>query len=137
MVSCANFLGSEDMIIDGRRISVLLSYRMGIGLREAYRMLGFHVLWAEAKSEFIEIVKNNDFDIAIEWQHGRTDYTVRDILRQYEKNVPVVLYLNYRGQPPPDLNQLGYADTLKIFDINELRGKLLRIVREHRDSLPR
>ena len=95
MAACADFPGSEEMVVDGRQIIVLASYRMGWCLPEIFRVMGFSVLWAESKSEFIEIVKTNDFDIALEWQHGHTDFTVRDIIRQYNKNVPIVMCLNY------------------------------------------
>ncbi len=121
-----------------RRITVLLSYHLENVFFEIIQELGFSTLWAENRIEFIETVRKHDFDIALEWQHEPTDYSVRDILRQCEKNVPVVLCLNWNRQRISDFDELGYADCLKIpFKVDELQTKLRDIVRRHGESLSR
>jgi len=100
-------------------------------------ILGFRILWTDNKQDTEKIVESFTIDIALEWQHGREDYPIRDILRKYnKKDVPILLCLNYHGQPPPNFDNLGYAGYLKIpFKMAELKQKIYEVLPESTKAL--
>ncbi len=64
-----------------RPITIVLPWYLHSGFSDLYQGLGFRVLWAESRDELARKLQGETIDLALEWQHGREDYPVRDLLR--------------------------------------------------------
>ncbi len=111
------------------KITVLLSFYLVEEFKECFEQLGYNVIWADNKEELEEKIRKNKIDIALEWQHSRTDYTILNLVRKYYEDVPVLLALNWNGQPPENFDELDYADVLSTpFTAEELREKFSKVI---------
>ena len=111
------------------RISFLLPYYLDDAFACIFEDIGFKVVWAESAEGIKSIVKENQVDLAIEWQHGRRDFPIRDQLRRTQKEVPVLLALNWNCKAPDDFPELGYRHTLVVpFDLTELLAKIFDVL---------
>jgi hypothetical protein len=105
-------------------ITLLLPYYLGEEFSKFFKSLGFKVLCAETYQELEKLVETNQIDLAIEWQHGERDFTVRDLIRRYNKQAKTFLFLNWNNKKPSDFDELGYCDVLEVpFKIKSMRVK--------------
>ena len=107
------------------KITLLLSYRLDEVFRHIFKSEGFDVLWSHDYDEMVDLIKNNDFDFAIEWQRSPDDDSVLAAVKKYRPHVPVLLTLNYSGKLPGNYETLGYADHIDApFNLKEISRKL-------------
>jgi hypothetical protein len=100
--------------------------------------MGFSVIHSYKKDVVEEAIRTAHIDIALEWQHGREDHPIRDLLRKHNKNVPILLYLNWDGQFPPNFSSLGYQDYLNLPPtIDELMSKFYKVLPESKKPILR
>lgn len=74
----------------------------------------YNILWADSREELIKLVVNNDFDIALEWQHGLEDFPIRDILNFLNNDTPILLCLNWNNNVVENHKERGYVDYLNV-----------------------
>jgi len=119
-----------------RQITLLLSFYLQEIFSNFFEGLGFSVLWAETREKLEELIDPAEIDLAIEWQHGEKDFTIRDLLRNHNKKTQVFLALNWNGKIPPDFNELGYAGVLiGLFNLDELKIKFYNSLSAHKKSI--
>jgi hypothetical protein len=112
-----------------RSISLLLPYYLDEAFRYLFETTGFCVIHSNKKDVLEEAVRSAHIDIALEWQHGREDYPIRDLLRKYNKRPPILLCLNWDGRFPPNFSSLGYQDYLDVpWTMDELMSKFYKIL---------
>jgi DNA-binding NtrC family response regulator len=112
-------------------IKVLLPYYLNSGFKDIFENLGFRVFWSEDMHEAEDFIKNEQIDIAFEWQRGRMDFPLKNIIKKYNKKIPIILCLNWDGELPGDIHDLGYIDSLNIPIKNE---DLFKIVEKFLDD---
>ena len=116
-----------------RSISLLLPYYLDEAFRYLFERIGFSVIHSYKRELVEEAVRSAHIDIALEWQHGRDDYPIRDLLRKYSRRAPILLCLNWDGQFPPNFLSQGYQDYLDVpFGTDELMRKFYRVLPESR-----
>ena len=94
-----------------------------------YEYFGCKVLWDNNESNLEEMVRDNEFDIAFEWQYGHDDHTVLDLVKKYNKKAKVVVLLNWNGQIPADYKEVGYFTYMDTpFKLADLDAFFLRIL---------
>jgi hypothetical protein len=76
-----------------RFISLLLPCYLDVCFRHLFERIGFSVIHSYEKDAVEEAVRPAHIDIALEWQWGREDYPIRDLLRKYNRRVPILLLL--------------------------------------------
>ena len=81
---------------------LLLSHYLVQEFADIFYDIGFRVLWAAKYEGMEQIIANMEPDLAIEWQHGRDDFPVRDLLQKYGRKTPVMCALNWNRLPPAD-----------------------------------
>jgi hypothetical protein len=119
-------------------ITLLLPYYLGDSFRLLFEALGFSVIHSEKRDMLEQAIRSTPIDIALEWQHGREDYSIRDLLRKYNKRVPILLLLNWNGYLPPDFPNLGYIDYLDVpWAMDELMSKFHRALPESKRPILR
>ena len=74
----------------------------------------YNILWANNRKELIKLAVNNDFDIALEWQHGPEDFPIKDILNFLNIDTPVLLCLNWNNKVVESYKEKGYVDCLNV-----------------------
>jgi len=119
-------------------ITMLLPFYLNEHFPSLYEdALGFRILWADNREDTEKIVGSSIIDIALEWQHGPEDYPIREILKKYnKKDVPILLCLNWHRQPPPNLENLGYAGYLNVpFRAAGLKQKIYEVLPETTKAL--
>ncbi len=108
-----------------KTITVLLPFYLIKEYKDIFEELGYAVIWADNKEALEEMILTHKIDIALEWQHGRDDHTILNLVRKYYAHVPVLLMLNWNHMPPDNFAELGYVDTLPVpININELKEKI-------------
>jgi hypothetical protein len=113
---------NEKSVANGRR--VLLPYYLDPIFADLFKAIGLSPIWANNKVDLLQRAIHNDFDFALEWQHGPRDFPIREMLRVIEKEVPLLLCLNWNGKIPEDFKELGYAGVLSVpFQVEELLAK--------------
>jgi len=78
-------------------------------------------------------IKEFDPDLAIEWQHGPEDYTVRDLIRkcEKEKEIPILFVCNWNGRLPDNFSELGYQDFITApWSLDGLMSKFYGVLPE-------
>lgn len=119
-------------------ISLLLPYYLVDSFRYLFERIGFSVIHSDNRDLVEEAVRSAHIDIALEWQHGRDDYPIRDLLRKYGRQVPILLCLNWDGQFPPDFLNQGYQDYLVVpWTTDELMRKFYRVLPESKRPILR
>jgi hypothetical protein len=119
-------------------ISLLLPYYLDECFRYVFEGIGFSVIHSYERDLVEEAVRSAHIDIALEWQHGREDYPIRDLLRKHNRRVPILLCLNWDGQFPPNFLSQGYQDYLDVpFTTDELMRKFYRVLPESRRPILR
>jgi hypothetical protein len=112
-------------------ISLLLPNYLDEVFRYLFERIGFSVIHNYNRDLLEEAIRSVDIDIALEWQHGREDYPIRDLLWKYNKRIPILLSLNWDGRFPPDFLSLGYQDYLDVpWTTDELMSKFYRVLPE-------
>jgi hypothetical protein len=105
-------------------IIILLSHYLIKEFSKIFKAYGFKVLYAETYQELEKLVETNQIDLAIEWQHGERDFTVRDLIRRYNKQTKIFLALNWNNKKPSDFDELGYCGFLEVpIKIKNIRVK--------------
>jgi hypothetical protein len=117
------------------RLTMVLDFKLNQAFRDLFESYGFGVLWAEADAKALEaMIRPGEVDIAINYQYGREDYSLRDLVWRKDKNVPVLLTLNWDGTLPPKYEELGFAGTLKwpntVDSVKELKEKVYSVLPE-------
>ncbi len=121
-----------------RFISLLLPYYLDECFRHLFERIGFSVIHSYERALVEEAVRSAHIDIALEWQHGREDYPIRDLLRKYNRRVPILLFLNWDGQFPPDFSSLGYDGYLDLsWGMDALLSKFYRVLPESKRPILR
>ena len=116
--------------MDNNKITILLPSYLHENYKEIFEDLGYLVIWTDNENELETLIRKNKIDIAFEWQHSRTDYTILTLVRKYYADVPVVLMLNWNGQPPGNFAELDYADVISsVPTVQEIRDKINKFVR--------
>ena len=72
------------------------------------------VIWHQDEEKLEKQIRDNDFDIALEWQYGHDDHTVLNLVKKYNKNARVILCLNWNGDIPDDFEEAGYFDYMDV-----------------------
>jgi len=117
-------------------ISLLLPYYLDECFRHLFEGFGFSVIHSYDKDVVEKAVRSAHIDIALEWQYGREDYPIRDLLRKYDKRVPILLCLNWDGQFPPNFSSLGYQGYLNVpWTIDELMSKFYKVLPESKKPI--
>lgn len=111
-------------------VSLLLPYYLDESFARLFEGMGFEVLWSESREETAKIVSRREPDLAFEWQHGRYDYPICDLLGKYGRSTPVVLALNWNARmiPVPE-----YAP---IAGVSPVPFQVTELMRMFRDALP-
>ena len=110
-------------------ITLLLPYYVDESFQGIFEDLGFTVIWAQNQNELEELLKDRDPDLAIEWQHGERDFTIRNLLRKHGKETMTFLALNWNGKRPSNFESLGYIDVLGVpFKIFEIKLKFYHVL---------
>jgi hypothetical protein len=119
-------------------ISLLLPYYLDEAFRYLFERIGFSVIHSNEKDVLEAAVRSSHIDIALEWQHGREDYTIRNLLRKYRKRIPILLCLNWDGQFPRNFLSQGYQDYLDVpWTTDELMRKFYKVLPESRRPILR
>jgi len=118
-------------------ISLLLPYYIDYVFAELFRDVGFEVLWSDNREDTEKIVKDNEPDLAIEWQHGNDDFPIRDLLRKHGRQAPVILAINWNRDPLPDdsteIGCVGYLDVpFQLRKLMSLCYKVLPASKKHK-----
>ncbi len=117
-------------------ITVLLPYYMIDCFRLLFEDMGFSVIHSENRGLLQKAIRAAHIDIALEWQHDREDYPIRDLLRKYNKRVPILLCLNWNGRLPRDFPSIGYEDYLNVpWTIDELMSKCYKALPEDKKPI--
>jgi len=118
-------------------VSLLLPYYLFWGFSRIFGNLGFEVLWAEeSPEETEEIVRTREPDLAIEWQHGRYDFPICNLLKKYGRSTPVVLALNWDGKSVLVPEYRPIAGAVKVpFKLPELMSMFGRALPPHKREL--
>ncbi len=125
------FLSEGETIECSQSISLLLPYYLDGIFRWTLEKIGFSVIHSCNKDVLEKAIRTAHIDIALEWQHGQEDYPIRDLFRKYNKDVPMLLCLNWNGLLPPDFPSMGYQDYLDVpWTIAELMRKCCRVLPE-------
>lgn len=120
----------------GGMISLLLPYYLDETFSEAFQDLGLRVLGGHSRETTKRVVMENEPDVAIEWQHGRNDFPIRDLLREYRRKTPVVLSLNWNGSLPDNFEELGYMGYVNVpFKTSELLRFFYRVLPDRKRSI--
>ncbi len=115
--------------LSNKEITLLLSSRLDWIFPSIFHSFGLNVLWSDSAEWLERAARDSEIDLAIEWQRGLQDFTVRDMLRSLGKPAPVLLALNWNNCAPNDFHKLGYADTLRVpFDLDEMSEKICRVL---------
>ncbi len=120
-----------------RKMTILMSFRLGIEFSELLNDLGYKVLWSSDPDNLRELARINHIDVALEWQWGETDFSVRDMLRQIGKSVPIIMCRNWKQgiwKNDDDLRNQGYAAAVDIpFKVEEFMALCERLAdpKEH------
>jgi len=121
-----------------RFISLLLPYYLDECFRHLFERIGFSVIHSYERDLVEEAIRSTHIDIALEWQHGREDYPIRDLLRKYSKSAPILLFLNWDGQFPHDFSSLGYDGYLDLSrGMDELMRKFYKALPESKRPILR
>jgi hypothetical protein len=121
------------------KISILLPYYWWEDIPKTLEMFGFKILWpdyeqvAQRRMESENLAMDNDPDLAIDWQWGRYDFPILNLLRKYGKNTPVFLARNWNGTLPDNLYEIGYAGYLNVpFKIREMFSFFYKVLPDKR-----
>ena len=121
-----------------RFISLLLPYYLDECFRTLFEGVGFSVIHSYQRDLVEEAVRSAHIDIALEWQHGREDYPIRDLLRKHNKRVPILLFLNWDGQFPPNFSSLGYDGYLDLsWGVGDLISRFYKVLPESKRPIMR
>jgi hypothetical protein len=52
-------------------------------------------LWERDEKKLEAMIRDNHFDIALEWQYRHQDHTVLNLVEKYHKKARVILCLNW------------------------------------------
>ncbi|MBW2341879.1 MAG: hypothetical protein JRF50_16300 [Deltaproteobacteria bacterium] len=117
-------------------ITLLLPYYLDKSFKEIFEDLGFTVIWAQNQNELEELLKYRDPDLAIEWQHGERDFTIRNLLRKHGKETVTFLALNWNGKIPSNFESLGYIGVVQVpFKIFEIKLKFHEVLSPSKRNL--
>jgi len=123
-------------------ISILLPYYWWKGLPELFEPFGFRIYWpdnpevSQRKIEAENFIAENEPDLAIEWQWCDNDFPIRDLLKKYGRNTPVILALNWNGSIQDNPNKIGFAACLNTpFRIREMLRVFSQVLPEKRNHL--
>jgi hypothetical protein len=119
-----------------KSITLLLPCYLDEGFISLFNSMGFSVIHNYQSKVLEEEIKQFHIDLALEWQHGPEDYSIRDLLRKCNKNAPIFLYLNWNGLSPPNFPSLGYQDYINFpVKIDELISKFYEALPESKKPL--
>jgi len=89
-------------------LTLLLSHRLDEDLAYILNPLFKQILHDRDEKNLEALIRDNDFDVALEWQHGHQDHTVLDLVKKYNKKAKVILCLNWNGKLPADFDETDY-----------------------------
>lgn len=119
-------------------ISLLLPYYLDECFRHLFERIGFSVIHSYERDVVEEAVRSAHIDIALEWQWGREDYPIRDLLRKHNRRIPILLFLNWDGLFPPKFSSLGYDGYLDLsWGMDELMRRFCRVLPESKRPILR
>jgi len=90
------------------KLTLLLPGRLGEDFSYLYNHIVEKVLWVSDERNLEALIRDNEFDVAMEWQYGHQDHTVLDLVKKYKKRAKVILFLNWNGKIPDDFDETGY-----------------------------
>ena len=96
------------------KLTLLLPGRMDRLYADWYGEIVENVLWDRDEKNLEALIRDNDFDIALEWQYGHQDHTVLDLVKKYNKKARVILCLNWNGTVPDDFDKTGYFAHMNV-----------------------
>jgi hypothetical protein len=77
------------------KLTSLLPDQMDEMLADWYSELVEKVLWDPDEKNLEAMIRDNHFDIALEWQYRHQDHTVLNLVEKYHKKARVILCLNW------------------------------------------
>jgi hypothetical protein len=136
--SCFEAISSHHILTAKEQsISVVVDVKLDPAFCRLFEDFGFKVFWACARLEELEeLIKDEQIDVAINYQYGPDDFLLRDLVWKYDSTVPVFVTLNWDGNLPPQYETLGLAGYLN-FPITpaELREKIYAILPPAKKSI--
>ena len=120
---------------DKNSLFLLLPYYLDKTFSDLYRKIGFEVLWADNRIDTERIIMENTPDLALEWQHERFDFPIRDLLKKYERPTPVILLLNWNGSLPNDTKCRGYAGYANPSNLPQILEQLYKALPDGKKPL--
>lgn len=110
-------------------LTILLPGRLSDCFVYMFEHLGHKVLWDPDEKHLEQMIRDNEFDVAFEWQYGHQDHTVLDLVKKYNKKAVVILCLNWNREVPADYEKTGYFEYLDTpFSTKELDQLFRRII---------
>ncbi len=117
------------------QLTILLPYYLDRSFKDLLIAMNYNVLWANNRNDLIKLAMNNDFDIALEWQHGPDDFPIKDILNFINKDLPVLLCLNWNNTVIENYKTKGYADYLNVpWSLNEFNLKINKYINNKKNT---
>lgn len=108
-----------------------MPYYLNFDFKVWFEELGYIVYWSDNLSDIEIFIKNEKIDVGLEWQWGEYDYTILNLVKEHEKNIPVILCLNWNRKLPGNFTALGYQDYLTVpFKVEEVRKKIHQVVKK-------
>jgi hypothetical protein len=108
--------------MDKLNLTLLMPGRMDELFAWSFSYFIEKVIWHQDEKELETQIRDNDFDIALEWQYGHDDHTVLDLVKKYNKKAQVILCLNWNGDVPDDFEEVGYFDYMDVpLTLGEMR----------------
>jgi hypothetical protein len=95
-------------------ISVLLPFHLSPAFKVLFEKAGFLVYWSANQTEFEQLIRTGEFDVALEWPRASDDHMVRDFLNKSRRNTPIILGLNWNYKKSANWAEHGYAASLQV-----------------------
>jgi hypothetical protein len=96
-------------------LTLLLPGRLVEGYADLYGDMVEHVLWLPDEKDLEALVRENEFQVALEWQRTPYDYTILNLVKKYNKQARVILFLNWKRQVPFDFDKTDYFAHMNVY----------------------
>ena len=89
------------------------------------------MVWAPNIDDLRDLALVRQIDVALEWQWGDNDFSVRDMLAEVGKKVPVIVARNWRRwDDEEEVHTHGYDAAIDVpFPVEELIATCERLLR--------
>lgn len=126
-------------LLDGRKVVLLLSFRMKESYRDLFSAIGFTVLWEPDLVSLVTAAKDSQIDVALEWADVDGETTIMNFVDCYELGCPILLCSNCGAVTEDSALKLGF-DGVTAFpdcDSNQVTQDLLAVMERVKRRAPR